>query len=81
MFGKYIDNYYNKESDPSALSDFSFYYLNAVFSLSGSNRENLLPQATASNSSYRLQPLDGLLKLFNLFEKKYLSGIVPYLLS
>ena len=40
-----------------------------VFSLSGGNRLNLPPQATASNSSYRLQPLDGLLKLYKLFYK------------
>ena len=37
------------------------------FSLSGSNRLNLLPQATVLRTSYRLQPLEGSLKLYKLF--------------
>ena len=46
------------------------------FSLSGGNRYNLPLQATALRTSYRLQPLEGSLKLISCF-KKYQSGIVP----
>ena len=39
----------------------------SVLLISGGNRSNLPPQATASDSSYRLQPLEGFLKLYKLF--------------